>query len=210
MLILIVAATEMEVTPFMKEFPNAEILITGVGTFNTVYELTKKIHSKAYDFIIQVGIAGSYKAELNLGEAYVVKEDCFADLGVLEKGDLQTIFEMGLANQNHFPFQNGKLVNPNVPIFNTNVYQATAVTVNLLNDDSAYCAILKEKFQADLESMEGAAFHYVCLKEKQTFLQIRGISNEVGDRNKSNWKIEDAINSSNIILCDIYKKYFKK
>ena len=210
MLILIVAATEMEVTPFMKEFPNAEILITGVGTFNTVYELIKKIHSKAYDLIIQLGIAGSYKAQLNLGEAYLVKEDCFADLGVFEKGNFQTIFEMGFSNQNDFPFVNGKLENPYIQSFDIKVYEAKGATVNLLTDDSAYCDVLIEKYKADLESMEGAAFHYVCLKEKQVFLQIRGVSNLVGDRNKSHWKIHEAIRASNQIVIDIYKKYLKK
>ena len=51
----------------------------------------------------------------------------------------------------------------------------------------------KERFNADIESMEGAAFHYVCLQQKINFLQIRGVSNVVGERNKANWKIKTAI-----------------
>jgi futalosine hydrolase len=40
--------------------------------------------------------------------------------------------------------------------------------------------------------MEGAALHLVCLENKIPFLQIRGISNWVGERDKSQWKIPEA------------------
>jgi len=40
--------------------------------------------------------------------------------------------------------------------------------------------------------MEGAALHYVCLMEKIPFLQIRSISNVIGERDKSRWKLEEA------------------
>jgi futalosine hydrolase len=40
--------------------------------------------------------------------------------------------------------------------------------------------------------MEGAALHMVCLENKIPFLQIRGISNWIGERDKSKWKIAEA------------------
>ena len=43
--------------------------------------------------------------------------------------------------------------------------------------------------------MEGAAFHYVCLEAGVPFLQLRGLSNLVGDRNKSRWQMTTALNS---------------
>ena len=41
--------------------------------------------------------------------------------------------------------------------------------------------------------MEGAALHYVCLQEKVPFIQLRAISNYVGERDKSKWKMQEAI-----------------
>jgi futalosine hydrolase len=41
--------------------------------------------------------------------------------------------------------------------------------------------------------MEGAALHYVCLMEKIPFLQIRSISNYIGERNKKNWNMKESI-----------------
>jgi futalosine hydrolase len=41
--------------------------------------------------------------------------------------------------------------------------------------------------------MEGAAFHYCCLMKEIPFVQIRGVSNYIGERDKKNWKIETAL-----------------
>ncbi len=45
--------------------------------------------------------------------------------------------------------------------------------------------------------MEGAAFHYVCISEGVPFMQLRGISNQVGERFKIKWKIKESIESLN-------------
>ena len=54
-----------------------------------------------------------------------------------------------------------------------------------------------QSFNADIETMEGAALHYVCLQEHIPFLQIRSISNHVGERDKTKWKIKEAIENLN-------------
>ena len=50
----------------------------------------------------------------------------------------------------------------------------------------------ENKFLPVIESMEGAALHYVCLMEKIPFLQIRSISNYIGERDKKKWNMKDA------------------
>ena len=50
--LLIVAATEFEIEPFLKEQTNAEILITGVGIPATIFHLTKKLSEKNADILV--------------------------------------------------------------------------------------------------------------------------------------------------------------
>jgi futalosine hydrolase len=50
-----------------------------------------------------------------------------------------------------------------------------------------------EKFNPDIESMEGATFFYICRREKIPFLALRAISNIVEIRNRSNWDIKLAL-----------------
>jgi futalosine hydrolase len=57
-----------------------------------------------------------------------------------------------------------------------------------------------------VESMEGAALHYVCLMEGIPFLQIRSVSNVTGDRDKNRWKLKEAIENLNKSLVLLIKK----
>ena len=41
--------------------------------------------------------------------------------------------------------------------------------------------------------MEGAAFMYACLMHGVPFAQIRAVSNVVERRNRSSWKVQEAI-----------------
>ena len=203
MKLLIVAATEFEIEPFIQHKKKADILITGVGIPATVYHLTKKLITDRYDFVIQAGIAGSFSEKLNLGEVVGVKRDTFADIGIEETGNFQTIFETGFIKKNDSPFQDGWLVNHFSSLQKTTLPLANAITVNKISDSDKQNRMVLEKFGADVESMEGAAFHYVCLQQKIIFLQIRSISNYVGERDKWKWKIKAAIENLNNELIKI-------
>lgn len=127
----------------------------------------------------------------------LVKEDTFADLGIEENGNFKTLFETGFIKKNDFPFINGWLINLH-PFFETSVLPAVkGITVNKIGDNDSQNITVKEKFSPDVESMEGAAFHYVCLQQKINFLQLRGISNHVGERDKSKWEIKESIKNLN-------------
>jgi futalosine hydrolase len=205
--LLIVAATKFEIEPFFKEKTLAEILITGVGIPATVYHLTKKISAEKYDFVIQAGIAGSFSDEFNLAEVVQVKEDTFADLGIEEKGNFRTLFDMGFINKSDFPFTNGWLMNPAAFSEKNNLPFTKGITVNKIGDDQLQNKMIQEKFLPDIESMEGAAFHYVCLQQKNNFLQLRSISNRVGERDKSKWKLKESIENLNKELLKIIENF---
>ena len=66
-----------------------------------------------------------------------------------------------------------------------------------MTDNALQVNELFEKFNPGIESMEGAALHYVCLLQKVSFLQLRSISNMVGERDKSKWAMKEAINNLN-------------
>jgi futalosine hydrolase len=200
--VLIVAATEMEIAPFLKENNKTDFLITGVGIPATVFHLTKKIIEKKYDFVIQAGIGGTFTDSLNQGEAVLIKKDTFADLGINEKGNFKTLFETRFLGDNDFPYTDGWLVN-NSLLKKNNLTIVNAITINKITDDHLQIKNIQQKFSAQIESMEGAAFHYVCLQQKINFLQIRGISNVVGERDKTKWQMKTAVENLNKELLTI-------
>ena len=195
---LLIAATKEEIKPFFQTGNGKiDLLITGVGVPATIYALQKKITEKKYALVLQAGIAGAFGNELALGEVVLVKEDCFADIGMEQKNNFTSIFETKLADKNHFPYNDGWLINNRLVIDKIPVKAVRAVTINKVSDSKKQKAMLLKKFSAQIETMEGAALHYVCLQEKIPFLQIRSISNYVGERDKSKWEMKVAISNLN-------------
>ncbi len=205
--LLVVAATKLEIAPFLEINNNADVLITGVGIPSTIFHLSQKLSKSNYDLVIQAGIGGTFNGTLENPDIVIIGEDTFADIGAHEKGKFQTLFEMGFLNENEFPFESGWLKNRSDILKKITMPLAKAITVNKITDDKNQLQELKDKFKADVESMEGAAFHYVCLQEKVSFFQLRSISNIVGERDKSKWKMEEAISLLNKTLQKLISNY---
>src|SRR6187549_2368204 len=99
MKVLLLSATTLEIQPTLDKQPGIDTLIGGVGVPFTVYRLTTQLNKNSYDLVVQAGIAGSFIPTLELGEPVLIQQDRFADIGVEEKGSLQDIFDMGLADK---------------------------------------------------------------------------------------------------------------
>lgn len=212
MKILVVSATEKEIFPVknklkvnkstvcvmkygvIKDF-SVDFLVTGVGGVFTTYALTKTLEAKNYDLVINAGIAGSFTKDLTIGEVVFVETDEFADLGIEDKDAFFTLFEKGFIKKDETPFQNGRLENPNN--FNLDLKKVSAITVNTTHGNKKRIKLFQDKFNADIESMEGAACAYVCAKENKKYMQIRSISNYVEERDQSKWNIPLAIEKLN-------------
>ncbi len=200
MQILLLAATEQEISPFTNAGTGMDVLISGVGLPSAMYHLQKRMQQIDYDLIIQAGIAGSFNRRLVPGQTLWVKQDAFGDLGTEEKEIFSPVFDSGLADKNEFPFTNGWLLNESEVTKKIEFNAAKAVTVNKVTDSRLQEQQIISHFDPDIESMEGAALHYVCLQENIPFLQLRTISNYVGERDKSKWKMKEAIMNLNTEL----------
>ncbi len=205
---LLVAATPLEIKSFIQhcrttaklDYIDLELdfLITGVGMLNTSYALLKHLQVKKPHVVIDAGIAGSFSKKYPPGSVTAVKNELIADLGVEEKDGYKDVFDLKLSAPNQFPFQKKKLINPHAEFLKRTLLPAvTAVTVNQITTSKKKADLYAAKYKADIENMEGAAVHYVCLRENIPFVQIRSISNFVGDRNKKNWELKEAVNNLN-------------
>ena len=206
MQILLIAATPNEIELFINKYSNVDILVTGVGAPATIYHLQKRLQQIDYDFVVQAGIAGSFSTDIALGETVVVKQDTFGDLGAEEKRVFTPYFTSGLINGHEFPFANGWLMNPTTLPKNMELRAVKAVTVNKVSDSFLQKVQLIDAFGAQVETMEGAALHYVCLQEEIPFLQIRSISNYVGERDKSKWSIKESFENLNETLVTLIRQ----
>jgi futalosine hydrolase len=116
---------------------------------------------------------------------------------------------MGLIEKNQKPFHSdGRMHNQHAQGFDF-LPQANGISVNRVHGSARSIEQLKAKFpDAEVESMEGAAFFYACLMEQRPFLEIRSISNYVEPRNRDNWEVEKALTALNDTLIELLQSLF--
>jgi futalosine hydrolase len=212
--ILLVAATVFEIAPVLewlkKNFQEDEAgvfhrealtvfpLVTGIGVTATACHLGKILGTYTPDLAINVGIAGAFDRSFPLGAVVHVVSERFGDLGVEEAdGRFTDLFELGFISDNQAPFTDRLLHNPKadqasfLPVVH-------GLTVQKVHGFQHSIEMMRQKYpEVQIESMEGAAFFYVCLVEGISFLEIRSISNYVEPRNRAAWQIPLAIQNLN-------------
>lgn len=222
MKILLVSATELEIRPLLRvlscpegdrSFKNlsrgrhsVDILITGVGIAATAFHLGRAFQENRYDLAVNLGIAGAFNHPgqagegLEIGQVAWVVTDRFADMGVEGEEGFQSLVELGLGEEGDFYFDfsaphslldlSGNAILKSLP-------RVTGITVNKIETRPEAIKKLEESFRPHVESMEGAAFMYACRQAKVPGLQLRAVSNVVGERDKKKWNIPLAVENLN-------------
>ncbi|HLP74355.1 MAG TPA: futalosine hydrolase [Bacteroidales bacterium] len=182
-------------------------LVAGVGQVSTVYNISKWLARNGHpDIALNTGIAGSFKADPAAGAVVIIKNDCFADLGIEDHEKFLTLAERGLADPDEFPFSNGWIHADEkyISLFEKKFTAVNAITVNTVTGSDKTISRLVEKFNPSLETMEGASFFYICRRESIPFLAIRAVSNSIEPGNRHTWKIELALESLSLRLREIF------
>jgi futalosine hydrolase len=211
MQLLLCAATRNEIEPTIRhiesqQLQNIDVVITGVGITAATYAITKAIYEKKPGLVLQAGVAGSLDPALTLGSTFLVEHETIGDLGVEENGAFKTISDLNLLDQNEFPWKDGKLSNNLLPWKHLALRELTGITVNEISTNEERINYYRNNLGAELESLEGASLHYVALMENIPFLQLRALSNFVGERNKSKWMMQAAIADLNQELQRVISK----
>lgn len=220
MKVIITAATTGEWMPaslginphFTSERKRSKVIFhqSGVGMLASAVSLTRLVFEQKPDLIIQAGIAGCFDEQMPLSKVVVVGDECIGDLGVMEAGKWKDIFALKLEKSSFPPYERRKLPNPWLKDYNLlKLPVVSAITVNQVSTDTGIISQLQKKYHPVIESMEGAALHYVCRAFNIPFLQLRAVSNYVGVRDKSQWQIKPAIDALNQTLLKYVDKLYK-
>ncbi|UXY15072.1 purine phosphorylase [Chitiniphilus purpureus] len=181
MKIVVLFPTRTEARHFTH--PAAEVAFCGIGLSAAAYATARLIHERRPDVLILAGIAGVYPhSRFTVGETVLVASEREADLGLFTPSGFchlsQVALDMDFAAPTvlHCPYLPAT---PPLPLAHGNSANA-ALAPFIASQD------------ADVESMEGAAFFHACLQAGQRFYQVRAISN-VASVDHAPWDIDGAV-----------------
>ncbi|MEO0899765.1 MAG: futalosine hydrolase [Bacteroidota bacterium] len=193
--------TESE-TPFLQKEENGQtfsLMHTGIGMVNTAFHLGSYLSHHEPELMINFGIAGSFEPHISLGEVVEIREDIFGEMGANSPRGYLDMEKLGFSimeknGQRYF----NRLSNPFQ--WPHSLKSCKGITVNEVSGIASQIAFRQFKWEADVESMESAAFFQAALWFDIPFLAFRSISNYVEPRDKSKWKIGLAINNMEVWL----------
>jgi futalosine hydrolase len=228
--VLIVSATQTEIAPLLEQYEAkqnihsnkvfsfahkrcaVDVLITGVGLIATAFEMGQWLARRHYDLVLNAGLAGSFNLDAPIGSVVQITNDEIAEWGAESPNEFIAMSQLPFFNANEFPYQNGQLIQNNIPQLSTSIILrlVKGITVNKSSGNTKTIKYLKKNYNPDAETMEGAAFMYVVLALGQSnFAAIRAISNYVEPRNTDNWNLPLAIKNLNQVLTDIIASHAK-
>lgn len=202
MRLLVVAATEAEIVPFLDAMRDAsqhhlDVIITGVGMVATAAWCARALACRHYDAAFNLGLCGAFDPSLAPGTVVHVVVDRMPELGAEDGPAFISMHDLKLLPADEFPYDGGRLVNGAPP--KSRALRAlpavTGITVNTVHGHEPSIEAVSARYAPQVESMEGAGFMYACAISEVPFAQVRAVSNVVERRNRAAWKIEDAVRS---------------
>ena len=166
---------------FFRKHDGVEILGCGVGPVEAAVATARALACARYEAVVNAGIAGAFPGRARVGEAVIVVTEWLADLG-LEGGAPLTLPDGAMLVER--AEGDPRLVARCVDL----PYRfGSGLTVAQVTATRRTCERLSSRYGADVESMEGFSVLRAAERFDVPALEVRGISNVVGDRADSAW-----------------------
>lgn len=200
--ILWVAATPLEAACAPSR-PSWTSIATGCGPAAAACGLGFHLGREATpDLVIGIGIAGAYAdSGIPVGRVVAVESDNFCDLGCEDGEAFLDLLELGI------PHPGVERIYPcAMPAFLSGLPKIVATTCSVCTGRLSTAKARRERTGAALESMEGAAWAMSCMRAGVPFAQVRSVSNIAGPRDRSAWRIPQALDALKQALEDACAK----
>jgi futalosine hydrolase len=188
--ILVLCALPEELRYFQAD-DGVRVVATGVGPVEAAIVATRELRGDTrYAAVVNAGIAGAFRSngathpsapQLRVGDAVLVTAESLADFGLEGDGPLTLPGGATLADR----------VDADAALVErctvTGLPRAAGLTVAEVTATDATADRLQRRYGAATESMEGFAVLRAAALAGVPAVEVRGISNYVGDRATSAW-----------------------
>ncbi len=194
--------------------------LSGPGMVNAALSATLIAERFSPRVLVSIGIGGAYRnSGLRIGDLAIARREFYGDTGAGTPQDfkdmrilgLPLFKRAGLEIFNEIPVSERYVEKISEIAYKRGLNFRTGnfVTLSSVSGSPEQADIYEGRYSAICENMEGAAVGHVALVYGIEFIELRGISNIAGDRNKERWDIGLASGNSQEVLIELIE-YLKK
>ncbi|ODA39869.1 futalosine hydrolase [Desulfosporosinus sp. BG] len=190
-----VAAERDAVLRGLNHDPRFDVLVAGVGSVVAAVNTVRAIATNEYSLVISAGIGGGFPGRAEVGSLVVASQIVVADLGAETAEGFASVDELGFGCS-HVQIEaslldrvTGALLAAKLPVITGPVLTVSTVTGTVASADELAARVPG----ATAEAMEGYGVGFAAFDRSLAVLEIRAISNMVGPRERSTWRIKEAL-----------------
>jgi futalosine hydrolase len=180
-MILVVCALFEELSGFARD--GVRVVAVGVGPVEAAAETARVLASTHPRCVVNAGIGGGFRGRAQVGDAVLVREEHYVELG---REDDEPLTLPGGRELERVAASDDALIAAYVDGV-PDARIGDGVTSATITTSDARAAFLDARYAPAVESMEGFAVLRAAALAGVPAVEVRGISNLVGDRAKSGW-----------------------
>ncbi|MED1797245.1 futalosine hydrolase [Brevibacillus sp. HB1.2] len=198
--ILIVTSVDAERDAVMRGIQGDErftVIAGGVGPAAAAASTARALACADYDLVICAGICGGFVGEAEIGSLVVATEIICADLGAETPEGFCSVDELGFGSARVSVDQEMvERVTEAMKVAGLVAKKGIVLTLSTVTGTAETAAALAQRMPDALaEAMEGYGVATAAQAARRPVLEIRTVSNAIGPRDKSAWRIKDALES---------------
>ncbi len=196
----------------------AYLLVSGAGNINAAQAVTAALERRVKPkWVIQTGCGGGFGAAgVKVGDVCVATCEYDAQLGLeADEGDAVQPLPFNvlphLVEPNCFEVDKRGLaavlkLKRDFELGNYGFHQGPFISVSTITTTDQTAVNDYHHYGAVVENMEGAATAQVCHLYHVPFMEIRGVSNLVGNRERETWELDLAVNHAAMAVLRVIKE----
>ncbi|MFZ3102498.1 MAG: futalosine hydrolase [Desulfitobacteriaceae bacterium] len=172
-----------------------DVMVAGVGSVAAAVKTAKVLASTEYGLVVSAGIAGGFPGRAEVGSLVVANKIIAADLGVETPEGFSSLAELGFGSINIGvdPSLVNKVTGALLAV-KLSVSIGPIITVSTATGTTASAVEMARRVPgAAAEAMEGYGVALAAQNYGVSVLEIRVISNLVGPRDRTVWRIKEAL-----------------
>ncbi len=182
-MILVLCGVAAELRDFART--GVEVIAVGVGPVEAAIGTARALAARPYQLAINAGIGGAFAGRATVGEAVCIHSEQYVELGREDRGALS--LPGGVRLEACAASDPGLLAQAPLGPRNGWAPSGSGVTSATITTTAERAATLAAQFAPTVESMEGFAVLRAAAAAGIAAIELRGISNIVGDRATSQW-----------------------